>query len=58
MSTLVSLAIYTAGGFVMLIMAGLQFHQCAGFGLMFGFIMGALNEIHRDLYQQNHPDKK
>lgn len=45
----IGLAVYVVLGFVCLKTAGLGDMVSFGLGLLFGNIMGVLNEIHRDL---------
>lgn len=46
---IIGLAVYVVLGFVCLKQAGLGDMASFGLGLLFGNIMGILNEIHRDL---------
>ena len=46
---IIGLAVYVILGFVCLKAAGLGNWQSFGFGLLFGNLMGILNELHSDL---------
>lgn len=45
---LIKFLIYSCIGIILLLIAGLTFRMCIGFGLMFGFIVGLLNRIHEN----------
>lgn len=55
---LLSLVLYTACGLVCCAMMNLPTLKSIGVSLMFGMIMGVLNEIHRDLYFMNHKNNE
>lgn len=44
-----TLLAYTITGFACCYLGGFEIKTCFGIGIMFGFIMGVINEIHRDL---------
>lgn len=48
----IKLLIYSGIGFVLLLIAGLEFRTCVGFGVMFGFVIGLLNQIHTDMVKK------
>ena len=49
---------YFIVAFVFLLIAGLTFRACLGFGLVIGFIFGILNQIHSDLMDLNNNKKE
>lgn len=51
---LITLLIYTIIGFLCLTVAGLSFEEALGFGMIFGFIEGDLNEIYQDFFNKNN----
>ena len=53
-SNAVALLIYSIIGAFSLSIAGLSANQCVGFGLIFGFVIGILNEILRDFTEIKH----
>lgn len=46
--------LYFIGAFVFLLIAGLSFRMCLGFGLVLGFVFGILNQIHSDISDLNN----
>ena len=40
---------YFVMGFIFLLIAGLTWRMCLGFGLILGYIFGILNQIHSDI---------
>ena len=46
---IIGLLVYVVIGFVCFIVVGFEYWPSAGLSILFGFIMGILNEIHRDL---------
>lgn len=54
MKNLTTLLLYSIIGFLCLIIAGLTIREIIGFGIIFGFIGGLLDELHRDFLNHKH----